>query len=119
VAGADRSLAPGASIRPHRDRPLVLLHVEAREGEVGGHVHLGPGLPQGLRRFLSCDSRVRPVLEAGGNAVSVGRVFRTVPERTRSVVEDRDRGCRVPGCERSRWLHVHHLVSATSTGGSR
>ena len=109
VAVADRSLAPGASSRPHRDRHLVMLHVEAKETEVCGHVHLGPGLPHGLRRFLSCDSRVRPVLEAGGQAVSVGRAFRTVPERTRVVIEDRDRGCRLPGCERARWLHVHHI----------
>ncbi|MDQ6725525.1 MAG: HNH endonuclease, partial [Actinomycetota bacterium] len=27
----------------------------------------------------------------------------------RTVIEDRDRGCRVPGCDRSRWLHVHHI----------
>ncbi len=32
-----------------------------------------------------------------------------MPDRTRLVVEDRDRGCRVPGCDRSRWLHVHHI----------
>jgi hypothetical protein len=118
VAVADRSLAPGASSRPHRDRHLVLLHVETGQGESNAHVHLGPGLPQGLRRFLSCDSRVRPVLEAGGRAVSVGRAFRTVPGRTRVVVEDRDRGCRVPGCERSRWLHVHHIEHWEDGGAS-
>jgi hypothetical protein len=49
------------------------------------------------------------VLETGGKPVSVGRAFRTVPERTRVVVEERDRGCRVPGCDRSRWLQIHHL----------
>ena len=26
------------------------------------------------------------------------------------MVEDRDRGCRVPGCSRSRWLQVHHIT---------
>jgi hypothetical protein len=110
VGVADRSLAPGAATRPHRDRHLVLLHMETQDAQANGHLHLGPGLSHGLRRFLSCDSRVRTVVEAGGKAVSVGRAFRTVPERTRIVVEDRDRGCRVPGCERSRWLHVHHIV---------
>jgi hypothetical protein len=25
------------------------------------------------------------------------------------VVEQRDGGCRVPGCSQRRWLHVHHL----------
>ena len=41
--------------------------------------------------------------------MSVGRATRAVPSRTRIVVEERDRGCRVPGCARSRWLHVHHI----------
>jgi hypothetical protein len=26
------------------------------------------------------------------------------------VIEDRDRGCRTPGCHRSRWLHIHHIL---------
>ena len=63
-----------------------------------------------MRRFLSCDSRVKAVLEEAGRPVNVGRAFRTVPDRTRIVVEERDRGCRVPGCDRRRWLHVHHIA---------
>ena len=72
----------------------------------------------GLRRFVGCDARIRPVLEAGGKAVSVGRAFRTVPDRTRVVIEERDRGCRVPGCDRSRWLHVHHIEHWEDGGAS-
>ncbi|MGI8983872.1 MAG: HNH endonuclease signature motif containing protein, partial [Acidimicrobiales bacterium] len=49
------------------------------------------------------------VIEAGGRPVSVGRSLRTVSDRTRMVIEERDRGCRVPGCDRTRWLHVHHI----------
>ncbi len=109
VAMAERSLGAGAAQRPHHERHLVLLHVGTdTEGDAAGHLHLGPGLPDGLRRFVSCDSRIRPVIEAGSKPVSVGRAFRTVPERTRMVIEERDRGCRVPGCDRSRWLHIHH-----------
>ena len=63
VAVAERSLAAGAVARPHRDRHLVLLHVR---GDGRGHLHLGPGLSDGLRRFLTCDSRVRAVVEDGG-----------------------------------------------------
>jgi hypothetical protein len=119
VAVADRSMAATAACRPHHDRHLVLLHVETgADGAVGGHLHLGPGLDQGLRRFVGCDARIRPVLEAGGRPVSVGRAFRTVPDRTRVVIEDRDRGCRVPGCDRSRWLHVHHVVHWEDGGTS-
>ena len=42
--------------------------------------------------------------------VSVGRAQRTVPDRTRRLVEHRDGACRVPGCERTRGLQVHHIV---------
>ena len=117
VAMADRSL--GGASRPHHDRNLVLLHVGTdREGQTNGHLHLGPGLSDGLRRFVGCDARIRPVIEAGGKSVSVGRAFRTVPDRTRVVIEERDRGCRVPGCDRSRWLHVHHMKHWEDGGGS-
>ena len=109
-SGRRRAVAGRRCRHPSPPRPhVVLLHVEAGDDEVNGHLHLGPGLPHALRRFLACDSRVRAVLERGGKPVSVGRAFRTVPERTRVVVEDRDRGCRGPGCERRRWLHVHHI----------
>ena len=104
IAMADKSL--GGAMRPQHERNLVLLHVDT---DGAGHLHLGAGVTDGLRRFLGCDARVRPVLESGGRPVSVGRAFRTVPERTRIVIEERDRGCRVPGCDRSRWLHIHHI----------
>ncbi len=98
VAMADRSLSPGATDRPQGDRHLVVLHVrtDAPEGP-RAHLHLGAPLPDALRRLAACDGRVVPVWEAEGVALSVGRARRTVPERTRMVVEERDGGCRVPG----------------------
>jgi len=119
VSMAEASMGAGAAPRPHHDRHLVLLHVGAQgEGRTGGHLHLGPALSDGLRRFVGCDARIRPVIEAGGRPVSVGRAFRSVPERTRMVIEERDRGCRVPGCDRSRWLHVHHIEHWEDGGAS-
>jgi hypothetical protein len=105
VAVAESSLAAAAVAHPHRDRHLVLVHLRAE----GAQLHLGSALPAGLGRYLSCDARVRAALESPGKPLSVGRAFRTVPDRTRMVVEDRDGGCRVPGCDRRRWLHVHHV----------
>jgi hypothetical protein len=84
VAMAEKSLAAGAVAHPHGDRHLVLVHLDTDDH---GHLHLGPGVGQGLRRFLTCDARVRASLEQGGRAVSVGRAFRTVPERTRITIE--------------------------------
>jgi hypothetical protein len=108
VSVADRSLGGGAP-RPARDRHLVLVHVGSDGHGTHGHLHLGPPLPDSLRRRLGCDGRVRAVAERDGVAVSVGRTRRIVPERTRVAVEERDGGCRVPGCDRTRWLESHHV----------
>ncbi len=120
VAAADRSLGADAAHRPHRDRHTVLVHVGATPAGdgIGGHLHLGPPLSDGVRRFLSCDARFRAVIDDGGKPVNMGRSARTVPERTRIVVEERDQGCRVPGCERTRWLHVHHIRHWEDGGGT-
>jgi len=82
MAVAEKSLGAVAVAHPHRDRTMVNLHL----GCEGGHLHRGPGLSDGLRRFIGCDSRVRAVFEEEGKAVSVGRALRTVPDRTRIVI---------------------------------
>jgi len=112
---AERSMATTVAERGHHDRHLVWLHIDGHagtgaDGGPSGRFHMGPNVYEGLRRYLSCDARIRAVFESGGRPTSVGRAWRTVPERTRVVVENRDRGCRVPGCDRQRWLHVHHIV---------
>ncbi len=40
----------------------------------------------------------------------MGRAARIVSDRTRLAIEERDGACRVPGCDRTTWLHVHHVV---------
>jgi len=107
---ADRSLGAAAATRPSEDRHLVVVHLRGDEQHPVANLHLGPPLPDALRRLLGCDGRVRPVREVCGVALSVGRTQRIVPERTRLVIEERDGCCRVPGCERSRWLQVHHVT---------
>ena len=102
--------------RPHRDRHLVLIHLGHAQSADGGvsttaQLHLGPALPDAVRRHLGCDARTRVVHhDHNGMAVSVGRSLRIVPDRTRLVVEHRDGGCRVPGCGATRWLQCHHIV---------
>jgi hypothetical protein len=109
VAVGERYLASDASARPYAERHLVFLHLDADARGRSANLHLGPFLPDALRRQLGCDARARIVLRDGGVAVSVGRSARIVPERTRMAVEQRDGGCRVPGCDRRRWLQVHHI----------
>lgn len=105
LAMSDTSL--GADTRRRSaDRTTVLVHVQSSfDGDRPvAHLHMGPALSDNVRRYVTCDAKVRPVYEHDGRPVSVGRKRRTVPDATRTVIEDRDRGCRVPGCPRTRWL---------------
>jgi len=111
VGLAEGSLATAALARPHSQRHQVLVHLDIdRPGGPAAWVHGGAALPEALRRLVTCDASLRPVWQAKGTAVSVGRAQRAVPARTRLAVEERDRGCVVPGCDRTRWLQVHHVV---------
>ena len=35
--------------------------------------------------------------------------MRILPDRTRRLITDRDRGCRFPGCPTTRFVEIHHL----------
>ncbi|HYI62999.1 MAG TPA: DUF222 domain-containing protein [Acidimicrobiales bacterium] len=72
-------------------------------------VHRGPVLPASVRRFVLCDADVQVVRLEDGRPIEVGRVRRTPSVRLRRLVEHRDHGCRVPGCDRTLWVQVHHI----------
>ncbi|HVM04854.1 MAG TPA: DUF222 domain-containing protein [Acidimicrobiales bacterium] len=91
------------------DRFQVILHANAEDPE-RARLHLGPVLAASLRDYLTCDATTRVVAERNGTPVHVFARRRTVDDRLRALIEHRDGGCRVPGCGRRRWLHVHHLV---------
>jgi len=106
----DAGAAHQGKSRAHRERYLTLLHLEATpDGATAARIHMGPVLPDSLRRYLLCEATVRTVTEIGGVPVNVGRAQHIVPDRTRHLVEHRDQGCRVPGCN-SRTVHVHHVI---------
>ncbi len=96
------------------DRFRAIVHLEADPVDPNGPpvagLHLGAPLPASLRRYLLCDGDVVPVWERHGTPVAHGRSQRVVPPKVRLLVEHRDGGCRVPGCEVRRWLHVHHIL---------
>ena len=110
VAMAERSLGATGAPRARRDRHVVVVHLRADHEGAAAHLHLGPALPDALRRLLGCDGWVRAQFDAGPTPLGVGRARRIVAERTRLAVEERDGACGVSGCERSRWLQVHHVV---------
>jgi hypothetical protein len=102
---ANRSLASVDS--PARSSHYrVYLHLSTDGAWVGG----GHAIPlRLLGRFVS-DGVAQPVWETDGRPVSVGRAMRILPARARRLVEDRDRGCRFPGCVTTRFVEVHHLT---------
>ena len=60
---------------------------------------------------LSCDAGIVPIVEsAEGEPLAIGRRRRTVPPALRRALQRRDKGCRFPGCEQTRFVDAHHIV---------
>ena len=61
-------------------------------------------------RRLGCDGALVGVVEgAKGEPLAIGRRTRAVPPAIRRALRVRDGGCRFPGCDRSRYVHAHHI----------
>lgn len=74
------------------------------------NVHAGDPLPDVVRRYVTCDADVRALIERNGVPMAISSKLRTVDDKLRAIVEHRDGGCCVPGCQQRRWLHIHHLI---------
>ena len=101
---ANRSLSAVES-RSRLDKYRVLIHLDTDGAWVNGR----QALPRHLLEKITCDGVLQPVWETDGKPVSVGRSMRIVPRRTRRLVEDRDRGCRFPGCTAVGFVENHHV----------
>ncbi len=94
-----------------RSRFRVNLFINTDRGERNMADAAGWNVPDAIRRYLTCDATITPVFVDNGLPVSVGRAQYVVPVRTRTIIEQRDHGaCRVPGCDATLGLEVHHLV---------
>ena len=109
---ANRSLT--AITTPSRkDHYRIIIHLDV---DGNGWLTKKGALPDTLLKKATCDGKVVPIWEKDGNPVAVGRTQRIVPERTRKLVEDRDRGCRYPGCPITTFLENHHLTHWANGG---
>ncbi len=110
---ARRSLATTGVERCRRFLPSVHVHCDT------GAIQLTNGvtLPPAIAGYLVCDSSIRPVWERDNVPFGVGRSQRSVPERTRRMIEHRDRGCRVPGCDNRR-VDIHHIIPWSEGGAT-
>ena len=91
----------------------VVLHTEMatlrEDGEPGRSDLDGVRVSAETSRRIACDASVVPMTHApDGSVLSVGRKRRTIPPHLRRALEERDRGCRYPGCDH-RFTDAHHV----------
>ncbi|WP_232794402.1 HNH endonuclease signature motif containing protein [Pseudofrankia saprophytica] len=129
---ADAPDAPDAPETPDTDQVFgsgirgAVGEVASLDGPPGARrlsradVEPGIGLPMSALRRLGCDGLLRALLsDAEGNPLHLGRRRRLPNRRLRDAVYARDLGtCQYPGCERTRWLQIHHLTEWSAGGGA-
>ena len=107
-AGDDARPISGA----RAERYQVVVHTEAStlaaEGEPGRSELDGVRVCAETSRRMACDAAVVRMVHDQGKIMSVGRKTRTIPPHIRRALEERDRGCRYPGCG-SRFTEAHHV----------
>lgn len=101
-------------------RSLDTVDSPARRDRFRTHIHIdtsgaatdarGWTLPDAIRKYITCDGLLSPVFLDGSIPISVGRTQRMIPQRTRLLVLLRDQSCRVPGCNETHHLEVHHII---------
>lgn len=107
-----------AEDRDH-DRATLVVHLDAAEvasgitsGTVGKHL-----IDRDELLRLACDPRLQPAIDdPTGATVGIGRTSRKIPPWLRRLVENRDKGCRFPGCGRTRWTQIHYVIHWANRG---
>ncbi|GAA1909041.1 HNH endonuclease [Williamsia serinedens] len=114
IAMAD-TVADAVSVPEFVPGAEILVHsTEDADGNSSNpHLDGGPALDDGEVDEASCGGSVRRVTDKRGRHGVVlrwGRKRRLPSRRLLQVVFQRDRGCRHPGCGRTRHLHAHHVT---------
>jgi hypothetical protein len=98
------------------DRASILVHADvdallSPESMSPARIVDGPVLSNETLRRLACDARIQlAITDPAVGVIGVGRASRTVPQWLARVIRVRDQGCRFPRCDRTRWVHIHHMV---------
>jgi len=98
---------PGASA--HGEAPGKSTAEDARSCERRCDLADGTPLAAETVRRMSCDAAIVPLLDRGGETLSVGRKTRSIPPSLRRALQNRDDGCRFPGCGQRRFVDAHHI----------
>ena len=96
---------PPPQLTVHADLEALLESASTGVAELG----TGPVMANETARRLACDAVVEVAVHNQDNiVVGIGRNSRIIPGWLRRLVEHRDHHCRFPGCDRTKWLQVHH-----------
>ncbi|HEV3474883.1 MAG TPA: DUF222 domain-containing protein [Actinomycetota bacterium] len=117
TTGAGPEGTASATLVVHADAD-VLSGTEPADGPTLAETEGGQRLAAETVRRLACDGLRELVLERDGAPVGIGRRSRTVSGQLNRALRHRDRGCRFPGCDRTRWVHAHHLVHWADGGAT-
>ena len=101
---------PGGANKPHL---IVSLSADQLADSLGvGYLPDRGTLPATDLRRLACDAKIIPiVLGSEGQPLDVGRTTRTIPPAIRVALNERDKGCRHPDCQRPpAWCDAHHVT---------
>jgi hypothetical protein len=62
-------------------------------------------------RQMACDAAIIPiVLGSKSEVLDIGRRSKKIPAKIRRALNQRDKGCAFPGCDRSlQWVQAHHI----------
>jgi hypothetical protein len=101
------------------DRYQVVVHVDQAVLSESAALHHephscelddGPALALDTARRLACDATLVGLVEGpDGEPLNVGRKTRALPPALARALRARDRGCRFPGCDRTRFTQGHHV----------
>lgn len=95
------------------DVATVVLHADAAKlalSDAVGYAEFATDVPMEAIRRMCCDGRLQLVTRDARGVLGVGRVQRTIPPWLKRLVRNRDKGCRFPGCSRTYWTEIHHIV---------
>ncbi len=111
-AGSEDAVRATALSGTRAERYQVVVHTDpatlSERGESGRSELDGVRVSAETSRRMACDAARVAMGHRDGDVVSVGRRQRTVPPHIRRALEERDRGCRYPGCA-SRFTEAHHV----------
>jgi hypothetical protein len=110
---AESYLARGPTPVKGAERNHLIVHIDAgalsRDGPGRSELADGPAISPEVARRLGCDASLSAIVKRGRRVLSVGRKTRAIPAQVDRALRERDRGCRFPGCERTRFVDAHHV----------